>query len=140
MTLQDESSGPLWRKREDVFSISFESSQKSKRHASVNVRKPLPSKTYPLAPQNPHPIQSNYQAPPPNYPITKFQAPARQNAPNYRQLPSPQQGHCDPPRLRFEKKPERDFTPLIEPTTFELARPLAESLLFSKAVNQPYQS
>ncbi|KAK4722115.1 hypothetical protein R3W88_012348 [Solanum pinnatisectum] len=77
ITPQDESSGPLRRKREDVSSISFESSQKAKRRASLNVRKPLPSRTYPLAPQNPHPIQPDYQAPSPYYP--NYQAPL----PNY---------------------------------------------------------
>ena len=48
MTPQDEFMGPLRRKREDVSSISFESIKKSKRRANLNVRKPLPSKAYPL--------------------------------------------------------------------------------------------
>ena len=37
MTPPDESPGPLRRKKEDVSSVSFESSHKSKRHASLKV-------------------------------------------------------------------------------------------------------
>jgi len=62
---------------------------------------------------------SNYQAPQPNYQTNsypRYQAP-RPNAPNYRQMPPPQQGNYDPSRPRFEKKPARIFTPLIESRT-----------------------
>uniref|UniRef100_M1DMA7 Uncharacterized protein n=1 Tax=Solanum tuberosum TaxID=4113 RepID=M1DMA7_SOLTU len=47
----------------------------------------------------------------------KFQAPPRQNTLNYRQMPSPQQGSYDSPRSCLEKKPARNFTPLIESWT-----------------------
>uniref|UniRef100_M1DQD5 Gag-pro n=1 Tax=Solanum tuberosum TaxID=4113 RepID=M1DQD5_SOLTU len=139
MTPRDESSRPLRRKREDVSSISFESSQKSKRHASVNVRKPLPSKTYPLAPQNPYPIKLNYQTPPPNnqnyqaalpnYPnalhshqapqYQNFQTPAptRQNPPSYRQVPPSSRNNYNLTCQEFLKKPSRVFTPLVKSRT-----------------------
>ncbi|KAK4737568.1 hypothetical protein R3W88_001265 [Solanum pinnatisectum] len=47
----------------------------------------------------------------------KSQAPPLLNAPNYCQMHPPQQGHYDPPCPRFEKKPARKFTPLIESRT-----------------------
>ena len=139
MTPQDESSGPLRRKREDVLSISFESSQKSKRHASVNVRKPLLSKIYRLAPQNRHPIQSNYQAPPPNYPnyqaplpnypndphsyqapqYQNFQTPAPtcQNPSSYHQVPPSSRNNYNLSCQEFLKKSSQVFTPLVESRT-----------------------
>ncbi|KAK4732140.1 hypothetical protein R3W88_025128 [Solanum pinnatisectum] len=61
----------------------------------------------------------NYQAPQTNYQTNsypRYQAP-HLNAPNYRQMPHSQQGNCDTPRPRFEKKPTRIFTPLIESRT-----------------------
>ncbi|KAK4726978.1 hypothetical protein R3W88_031895 [Solanum pinnatisectum] len=79
-----ESPRPLTRKREDVSSISFELSQKSKRHAGHYVQNLLPSKTYPLATQNPYPIQPNYQSSPPNYP--NYQTPPP-NYPNFQAAP-----------------------------------------------------
>ncbi|KAK4731556.1 hypothetical protein R3W88_024544 [Solanum pinnatisectum] len=57
--------------------------------------------------------------PPPNYQTNsypRYQAP-HPNAPNYRQMPPPQQGNYDPLRPRFEKKSARIFTPLIESRT-----------------------
>uniref|UniRef100_M1DNQ7 Microfilarial sheath protein n=1 Tax=Solanum tuberosum TaxID=4113 RepID=M1DNQ7_SOLTU len=87
MTPQDESSGPLRRTREDVSSISFESSQKSMRHAGLNVLKSLPSKIYPLALQNPYPIKPNYQTPPPNHPNYQAPLPNYPNAQSSYQVP-----------------------------------------------------
>ncbi|KAK4734134.1 hypothetical protein R3W88_008395 [Solanum pinnatisectum] len=58
----------------------------------------------------------NYQAPQLNYQTNsypRYRAP-RPNASNYRQMPPPQQGNYDPPHPRFEKKPAKIFTPLIE--------------------------
>jgi len=136
MTPQDEFSGPLRRKREDVSSISFESSQKSKRHAGLNVRKSLPSKTYPLTPQNPYLIQPNYQTPPPNHPNYQaplpnypnaphsYQAPqyqnfqtsahTRQNPPSYRQVTPLSRNNYNLSCHEYLKKPSRVFTPLVE--------------------------
>ncbi|XP_015084367.1 uncharacterized protein LOC107027821 [Solanum pennellii] len=66
--------------------------------------------------QNPLP---NYLAPVPNYqtnPYPRRQAP-RPNTRNYQQVPPPQQNSYDPSRLRFEKKPSRNFTILAESRT-----------------------
>ncbi|KAK4730873.1 hypothetical protein R3W88_023861 [Solanum pinnatisectum] len=87
--------------------------------ANVQANYQAPPPTYQtLAPlyQNTLP---NYQAPQPNYQThsyPRYQAP-RLNTPNYRQMPPPQQGNYDPPRPRFEKKPARIFTPLVESRT-----------------------
>ncbi|XP_049345800.1 uncharacterized protein LOC125810336 [Solanum verrucosum] len=79
----------------------------------------VPPQTY----QTPVPLYQNTlpncQAPQPNYQThsyPRYQTP-RPNAPNYRQMPPPQQGNYDPPRPRFEKKPARTFTPLVESRT-----------------------
>ncbi|KAK4728995.1 hypothetical protein R3W88_021983 [Solanum pinnatisectum] len=87
-----------------------------------------PPPSYQISPpiyQTPPPV---YQTPPhhyqnvapncanPNYQTNsypRYQA-SRPNTPNYRQMPPPQQGNHDPPRPRFEKKPARVFTPLVE--------------------------
>jgi len=78
MTLRDESLRPFRRKKEDVSSVSFEPSHKSKRHVGLNVRKSLPSKTYPLAPQKPYSIRPSYQSPPSNYPNYQASLPNHQ--------------------------------------------------------------
>ncbi|KAK4727155.1 hypothetical protein R3W88_032072 [Solanum pinnatisectum] len=109
------SSGLLKKKRKDVSSI-----MKGRRppgnlyrklpNSSPNV--PNPSSTLPKYPLN-------YQVPQPNYqtnPYPRYQVP-RPNTQNYRQMPPPQQGNYDPPRPKFEKKPTRIFTPLIESRT-----------------------
>ncbi|KAK4726780.1 hypothetical protein R3W88_031697 [Solanum pinnatisectum] len=87
--------------------------------ANVQANYQAPPPTY----QTPAPLYQNtipnYQAPQPNYQIhsyPRYQAP-RPNAPNYRQMPPPQQGNYDPPRPRFEKKSARIFTPLVESRT-----------------------
>ncbi|XP_015163374.1 uncharacterized protein [Solanum tuberosum] len=67
---------------------------------------------------------SNHQAPQPSYQTNsypRYQAP-RPNNPDYCQMPHPQQSNYDPPRPRFEKKPARIFTPLIESQTKLLER------------------
>uniref|UniRef100_M1DGW6 Gag-pro n=1 Tax=Solanum tuberosum TaxID=4113 RepID=M1DGW6_SOLTU len=151
MTPQDEALGPLRRKREDVSSISFESSQKSKRHAGLNVPKSLPSKTYPLAPQNPYLIKPNYQTPPPNHPnyqaplpnypnaphsyqapqYQNFQTPAptRQNPPSYRQVHLPSRNNYNLSCHEYLKKPSRVFTPLVESRTQLFERLKADGLI-----------
>ncbi|KAK4714138.1 hypothetical protein R3W88_020045 [Solanum pinnatisectum] len=87
--------------------------------ANVQANYQAPPPTY----QTPAPLYqntpSNYQAPQPNYQTNsypRYQA-SRPNTPNYRQMPPPQQGNYDPPRPRFEKKPARTFTPLVESQT-----------------------
>ncbi|KAK4718475.1 hypothetical protein R3W88_016813 [Solanum pinnatisectum] len=87
--------------------------------ANVQANYQAPPPTY----QTPAPLYQNtipnYQTPQPNYQIPsypRYQAP-RPNAPNYRQMPPPQQGNYDPPSPRFEKKSARIFTPLVESRT-----------------------
>ncbi|KAK4713124.1 hypothetical protein R3W88_019031 [Solanum pinnatisectum] len=80
--------------------------------ANVQANYQTPALLYQNTPQN-------YQAPQPNYqtnPYPRYQAPCP-NAPNYHQMPSPQQGNYDPPRPKFEKKPVRNFTLLVESRT-----------------------
>ena len=47
----------------------------------------------------------------------KYQAPSCQNTASNRQITTPQHDHYDPPQPRFEKKPTRNFTLLIESLT-----------------------
>ncbi|KAK4733373.1 hypothetical protein R3W88_007634 [Solanum pinnatisectum] len=87
--------------------------------ANVQANYQAPPPTY----QTPAPLYQNtlpnYQVPQPNYQThsyPRYQAP-RPNTPNYHQMPPPQQGNYDHPCPRFEKKPTRIFTPLIESRT-----------------------
>lgn len=97
----DESSRLLKRKRENVSSDSFDLSKKSKSLASLIGRKPLPSKTYHLAPQNLYTIKPNYQNTPPNHPNHQAPLPYYSNAQlnyqtaflNYQNAPNGYQAH-----------------------------------------------
>ncbi|XP_049403577.1 uncharacterized protein LOC125867192 [Solanum stenotomum] len=119
--------GLLKKKIEDVSFISYEVYQTPPHHyrnvtpnyANVQANYQTPPRMY----QTPTPLYqntpSNYQAPQPNYQTNsypRYQIP-RPNTLNYRQMPPPQQGNYDHSRPRFEKKPARNFTPLIESRT-----------------------
>ncbi|KAK4736925.1 hypothetical protein R3W88_000622 [Solanum pinnatisectum] len=87
--------------------------------ANIQANYQTPPPTY----QTPAPLYQNtppnYQASQPNYqtnPYPRYQAP-RPNSQNYRQMPLPQQGNYDLPRPKFEKKPAKIFTPLVESRT-----------------------
>ncbi|KAK4706953.1 hypothetical protein R3W88_033490 [Solanum pinnatisectum] len=119
--------GLLKKKREDVSSISYKGKKAPRKSSSYQGRSRPLQISYSASPppmyQAPAPLYQNtppnYRAPQPNYqanPYPRYQTP-RPNAPNYRQMPPPQQGNYDPPRPRFEKKPARTFTPLVESRT-----------------------